>query len=196
MPSEESKASDCHVDISAKQREEGQASWRRHGLEPPADICLDWISCKKPPLHWEPLYSTGSVESRLANMTAALDARADPNELDHELRVRDCLGRPLHCCVGGLNAWGPAHIVRLNLPLIELLLSRGADPRLPGPGQRPRLPSALEMVRLEVEENTSPEDGEKELQDCGFYAEALKMLKSAADSLDGESPAPLAYVSS
>lgn len=188
MFSKDSKASACHVDISAKERDEGRAGWKRNGLEPPADICFNWISCKKPPLHWEPLYSTNPIEVKLANMTAALDAGADPNELDHELHVRECLGRPLHCCIGGLNAWGSPHIIRLNLPLIELLLSRGVDPRLQGPGLRPRLPSPLEMVRLEVEENSNPDDGEKMLQDCGFYAEALKMLRSAADALDSESP--------
>lgn len=197
MPPDDATPSDCHINISPKQREDGLASWRRHGLEPPTDLCMDWISCKKPPLHWEPLYSRDPVPARLARMTAALDAGADPDELDHELDVRRCLGRPLHCCVGGRGAWGPPRIVRSNLPLVELLLSRGADPRLPGPGPgtpRPmgassRLPSALEMVRREVEDNATPDDGERELRECGFYAEALRVLKSAADLLDGELPA-------
>lgn len=106
MPSEDHKASNCRTrpnGMSAKEREDGQASWRQAGLELPADACFDWVSCKKPPLHWEPLYSTNPVELRLANMTAALDAGADPNELDHELYIRRCLGRPLHRCIGGLN---------------------------------------------------------------------------------------------
>ncbi|KAJ4418866.1 hypothetical protein N0V82_005313 [Gnomoniopsis sp. IMI 355080] len=178
------KQMSANISHSAKEQQQGHASWRAAGLEPPADACVNWVSCKKPPLHWEALYSTSSLELRLANMTAALDAGADPNELDHELNVHRGLGRPLHCCLGGYMAWGPPKVIRLNLPLIELLLARGADPRLPGP----RYPSPLEMARQEAEDNDNPDEGEKILQDCGFYAEAYKLLKAAADSLDGESP--------
>lgn len=171
------------------------ASWLAAGLECPADACVGWVRTKKPPLHYEPMFSDSPIDVRLANMTAALDAGADPNEVDHELSVWQCLGRPLHCCVGGFNAWGPPSVVRDNLPLIELLLSRGADPRLPGPAWsevyrvgRPRHPSPLELVREEIEDpEDRPDDWETVLMECGFYGEAYTLLKAAAESLDGES---------
>lgn len=100
-------------------------------------------------------------------MTAALDAGADPNELDHELYnicTWRCLGRPLHCCLGGFNAWGPPSIIRFNPLLIQLLLSRGADPRLPGPRQGPEQPSPLaQLARQKTGENAELDDWEKTL---------------------------------
>lgn len=146
-------------DLTAKELEHAQASWKRAaGLELPADACNSWVRKTKPSLYWIPLFSTDPLESRLAQITAALDAGADPNALDHELNLRRGLGRPLHCCLGGHMSWGPPEVVRHNLPLIELLLSRGADPRLDGPTLPPLVkPSPLELAREEAE-NTNPDD--------------------------------------
>lgn len=170
--------------VPAQEREQAESRWRRAGLNLPADACLNWVRCRQPALHWEPLYSTDTVEHRQASMAASLDAGADPNELDHELDLRRSLGRPLHCCLGGLGAWGCPRVVRDNAPLIELLLAHGADPRLQGPGKHP---SPLELARYESEDNTNHDDGEKVLQECGFYRTAFTLMKAAADSLDSES---------
>lgn len=45
-------------DIVAKEREQAEGRWTSAGLTLPADACLNWVHCKQPALHREPLYST------------------------------------------------------------------------------------------------------------------------------------------
>ncbi|KAJ5613907.1 hypothetical protein N7528_007561 [Penicillium herquei] len=136
----------------------------------------------KAPLFWEPL-SGHPVEVKLANITAALLAGADPNEMDHEPDHRRSYGRPLHCVV---HSNGPSDFLKDNIPVIELLIEHGADPRLPGPKVLPvysGLGSPLHHAKLLA---TFPNHGFEELFECGFYQEAYRIMKQAADNLDGK----------
>ncbi|KAJ5802173.1 uncharacterized protein N7503_004623 [Penicillium pulvis] len=139
-----------------------------------------WVHNTKPPLFWE-FISAHPISLKLENMKAALSAGADPNEMDHERDPRRSLGRPLHCAMGD---WGDPVHVKENIPAIKLLLEHGADPRLPGPEVKPAslgLQSPLEYARrLAMREWR----GKGELLDCGYYAEAYRVMKEAADDLD------------
>ncbi|KAJ5547104.1 hypothetical protein N7494_004689 [Penicillium frequentans] len=146
----------------------------------PQETTDAWVHKTKPPLFWE-FISTHPISLKLKNMETALSAGADPNEMDHERDPRRSLGRPLHCAMGD---WGnPVH-VKENIPAIKLLLEHGADPRLPGPEVKPAslgLQSPLEYARrLAMREWR----GDDELLDCGYYAEAYRVMKEAADDLD------------
>ncbi|KAJ5760227.1 hypothetical protein N7520_007383 [Penicillium odoratum] len=113
-------------------------------------------------------------------MKAALLAGANPNEMDHEPDDRRSYGRPLHCVVGD----GPADFLKDNIPLIRLLLEHGADPRLPGPYVVPVSCSLGTPLHNVMQMATIPGHGFEELFECGFYQEAYRIMKQAADDLD------------
>lgn len=142
-----------------------------------------WVHTIQPPLFWE-FIAQHPISVKLEKMKAALSAGADPNEMDHERDVRRSLGRPLHCAMGN---WGEPDYVKENIPAIKLLLEHGADPRLPGPKVKPAsvgLQSPLEYARrLTMRELR----GSDELSECGYYAEAYRVMKEVADELDRKS---------
>ncbi|KAF2636448.1 hypothetical protein P280DRAFT_151429 [Massarina eburnea CBS 473.64] len=76
----------------------------------------------KPLQNWE-------ISGRLAAMRAAISAGEDVNKLDDEAMIGFNEGRPLDACLRLGHMAGNADY-RDNLPLIELLLEHGADPRL------------------------------------------------------------------
>jgi hypothetical protein len=136
---------------------------------------------KNLPLHWEPV-SGHPISEKLTNMLAALKSGCDPNELDHAYASRPerSIGRPLHyateCTVFD-------HSLRHeNLPVVELLLRHGADPRMPGMGANP---SPLEDLRAVVNVN-SPELKWASERDMEFFKGALKAMEGRARELDGE----------
>jgi hypothetical protein len=139
-----------------------------------------WVHNAQPPLFWE-FIAEHPISQKLENMKAALSAGADPNEMDHERDRRRSLGRPLHCALGD---WGNPDFIKENIQAIKLLLEHGADPRLPGPEVKPAnlgLQSPLEHARrLAMGEWR----GVKELMECGYYAEAYRVMKEAADDLN------------
>jgi len=108
-------------------------------------------------------------------MKAALASGADPNELDHEPRAEKNLGRPLHLAI----EYTSSNLSRLheNLPVVELLLQHGADPRLGGMQGRY---SPLEDLRRVVAYN-DPTMREA----MGFFKEVLEMMEVKARELDG-----------
>ncbi|KAJ5925407.1 hypothetical protein N7454_008046 [Penicillium verhagenii] len=144
------------------------------------EILVSWVHTVKPPLFWEPM-ANHPISLKLSNMKAALSAGADPNEMDHERDRRRSLGRPLHCAIGD---WAEPEYMKENIPVIKLLLRHGADPRLPGPEVKPAafgLQSPLEYARrLAMREW----NGVDELFECGYYTEAYRIMKEAADNLD------------
>lgn len=79
-------------------------------------------------LHREPLLAH-PLETKLAAMRAALAAGADPNGLDNSEPWHYREGRPLDACLHISRMAGGVSVMD-NLPLIELLLEHGADPRL------------------------------------------------------------------
>lgn len=133
-----------------------------------------WIFSSKPPLFWEPV-SGHPISVKLTAMKAALASGADPNELDHEPRAEKNLGRPLHLAI----EYTSSNLSRLheNLPVVELLLQHGADPRLGGMQGRY---SPLEDLRRVVAYN-DPTMREA----MGFFKEVLEMMEVKARELDG-----------
>jgi hypothetical protein len=135
------------------------------------------------PLHWEPV-SGHPITEKLATMLAALKSGSDPNELGHAFASRPerSIGRPLH--------YATEYTVfdhsrrHENLPVVELLLRYGADPRMKGMGANP---SPLEELRIVVMANS---DGSEvkwaSERDMEFFKGALEAMERRAKELDGE----------
>jgi hypothetical protein len=138
---------------------------------------------KNLPLHWEPV-SSHPITEKLTNMLAALKSGSDPNELDHAFASRPerSIGRPLHYATEYTVF---DHSLRHeNLPVVELLLRYGADPRLAGMGPNP---SPLEDLRAVVNANI-PELKWASERDMEFFKGALEAMERRARELDGEVP--------
>lgn len=162
------------------------AEMRKQGRPHPDE---DWISKTRHPLFWEPLQHK-PVADKLASMRAALDQGADPNMLDREPEAPRHSGRPLHCAIAAGRTLSrrqgavPWAATRDNLPVVELLLERGADPRLPGqPSPLPFLLSPIEEAEVNMAyPATTPGEDPAEVED--FYRRALLMMRAAAEKLD------------
>lgn len=88
-----------------------------------------WVWRCKSPLFWEPI-SQNPIGVKFANRRAAIAAGADVNELDHDPDPRKSCGRPLDMAVKEDDCnWAD---LKRNIPVIQLLLMHGADPRLEG----------------------------------------------------------------
>lgn len=104
------------------------------------------------PLFRKPL-SNHPAEEKVAVMRAAIEAGADVNQLDEEPIVGYNKGRPLDACINGMHM--PSGIqLEDNIPVFELLLQHGADPRL---GARPTSFAPVRRARY-FPENTAPEE--------------------------------------
>jgi hypothetical protein len=145
---------------------------------PPPSKAPPW-SFKESPLHWEPV-SGHPISEKLAAIKAALEVGADPNELDHARRAERSIGRPLHWATE--YSTFDHNLRHENLPVVELLLKHGADPRLPGMGPNW---SPLEEMRTVVAAN-SPKLKWATEQDMVMFKGALKMMKDKAKELDGK----------
>lgn len=83
---------------------------------------------QRSPLITEPI-STHDVPTMLAAVRTAIENGADVNQLDTETTPHLFEGRPLDACLAFQRMPGRKSIIE-NLPVIELLLEHGADPRL------------------------------------------------------------------
>lgn len=128
------------------------------------------------PLHWE-IVSGHSMDEKLSNMRAALKSGADPNALDKAPRPERSMGPPLHYPTDTLHFdFMPRHE---NLPIVELSLEYGADPRMEGMvGSRE---SPLEDVERIVKTNY-PKLGERDME---FFKAALMGMEEKARELEG-----------
>lgn len=117
-------------------------------------------------------------------MKAAIEAGADVNELDHEPDPRRNHGRPLNFAVE--YTISDFKYLKENLPVIELLLQHGADPRLPG---MIHTPSPLEEMRrmASVDDRHVKEWAEVK----PFFQKAFAVMREAAEKLDGIRPSPV-----
>jgi hypothetical protein len=134
---------------------------------------------KNLPLHWEPV-SGHPITEKLTTMLGALKSGSDPNELDHASRPERSIGRPLHYATE--YTFFDHSLRHENLPVVELLLKHGADPRMPGMGPNP---SPLEDLRAVVNAN-SPEVKWASERDMEFFKGALEAMERRARELDGE----------
>ncbi|KAJ5629394.1 hypothetical protein N7528_003051 [Penicillium herquei] len=109
-------------------------------------------------------------------MKAAIAAGGDVNELDHAPDPRRSCGRPLDMAVKEDDCnWAD---LKRNIPVIQLLLAHGADPRLEGVLGAP---SPLDYARHRATDYPPPEPEEMQL----FYKTVYMLLRDAAKRLDG-----------
>lgn len=166
------------------------------------DPYRDWINQSRHPLFWE-AWQVKPTADKLAAIRAALDDGADPNMIDRESSPPDHSGRPLHCAIAagrtlsrnqGVVPWAAT---RGNLPVIELLLERGADPRLEGMAPRPGpqwLLSPIEEAGVNMAYPTgNPGEDFEEVK--AFYTQAVVLMKAAAEKLDSKCRSLLLHLS-
>lgn len=126
--------------------------------------------------------SYAPLEIRIAAIRAAIAAGADPNKLDRgPLNV----GRPLHYAVCDM-AMIDVNQLKQNLPIVELLLEAGADPRLINRTPISRSPIKELEDWFRAYEQCHVTMSQEELGLYDFYAKALNAMKEVARRLDGE----------
>jgi len=137
-------------------------------------------AAKSSPLHWQP-FSDHPISKKLAAMKAAIDSGADPNELDQPIkngvrRPELSIGRPLHYAIDTRFDHSRRHE---NLPVVELLLQHGADPRLEG---MEFTKSAIDEIKEDLE---SQDSNRLSQENVAFFREALVIMQKKANELDG-----------
>jgi hypothetical protein len=123
------------------------------------------------------------LETRLALIRAALDVGFSPNEVDRRPRSE---GRPLHYAICD-SCLCPPYVLKQNLPIVQLLLEAGADPRLPGwkpVDESPIVDLKNWLTNYETEGERWPKE-DQELKP--FFEQAYAAMKKVADELDGKS---------
>jgi hypothetical protein len=114
-------------------------------------------------------------------MKAAIDSGADPNELDHptkngKRRPELSIGRPLHYAIDTRFDHSRRHE---NLPVVELLLQHGADPRLEG---MEFTKSPIDEIKSDLE---NPDSKLLSQKNVAFFREAMEIMQKKANELDG-----------
>lgn len=124
--------------------------------------------------------SNKPLETRLALMRTALAAGFSPNELDRRPRAE---GRALDWAICDGRSVDYA-VLKQNLPVVELLLEAGADPRLPSRNGSSPIDSLEAWFRqYEIHRDTWAEE---DLELKPFFEKALVAMKRTRDELDGE----------
>ncbi|KKY30061.1 hypothetical protein UCDDA912_g10006 [Diaporthe ampelina] len=130
-------------------------------------------------IFWAPV-SRYHLRCKLAALLAALQEGADPNEEESEPRLVLRSGRPLDLCLDYTKADVADQSLLNNIPVIQMLLDHGADPRLDPIPPLKHLPACpvkpVEQARREAAAAKGPMKR--------FYEEAHRVLKKAADRLD------------
>jgi hypothetical protein len=136
-----------------------------------------------PPLHCLCI-SNDPLEVRLPAIREALASGEDPNELGGWKDPGTA--RPLHYAIDDSVQHDHAQL-KQNLPIIELLLEAGADPRLPSLGPWRRSPIEELEAWFEAYNRDGHSKWEPEMLELQpFYAAALQTMKKAASALDGK----------
>ena len=132
---------------------------------------------QRSPLITEPL-STHSVETMLAACRAAISNGEDVNALDTLPHVGHNEGRPLNACLRQTHMPGAKSIVE-NLPVIELLLEHGADPRL---YSRSAGVTAIPMLLA----RRYSEDEEETEKNRAFWKHLLRLFEEAVTRIEAK----------
>lgn len=125
--------------------------------------------------------SNDPLDIRLAAMREAIAAGQDPNELGG--MKNPGVGRPLHYAICD-SAGHDYEQLKQNLPVVQLLLEAGADPRLPDLRGRSPIEELEAWFKAynEGHSNWATED----LELYSFNEAALKAMKEVATKLDGK----------
>ncbi|KAF7861777.1 hypothetical protein EAF04_007660 [Stromatinia cepivora] len=143
--------------------------------ERPGGLKKPFKYIKNLPLYWENI-SDHSMAEKLHNILFALKSGADPNEVDHAPRAERSMGRPLHYATDTTHFYFMRR--HENLPIVELLLKYGADPRIPGMGGLGASP--MDDLRWVLETDSRNFD-ERDMQ---FLKAALLAMEEKARELD------------
>lgn len=139
----------------------------------------------KAPLHYFAI-SNDPLSTRLPAMRAALASGEDPNKIAGSKNPG--LGRPLHYAIDDSAGHDYAQL-KQNLPVIELLLKEGADPRLPNQMGK----SPIEELEAWFREYDKGHEtwAEEDLGLYDFNKAALETMKVVAAKLDGVEKTPM-----
>ncbi|KAH8765329.1 hypothetical protein F5883DRAFT_674530 [Diaporthe sp. PMI_573] len=120
------------------------------------------------------------VRCKLAELLAALESGADPNAEQSEVVLHLRSGRPLDLCLDDSKADLAGESLLNNIPVIQMLLDYGADPRLdPLPPLKGVPACPLEPVE---EARRSAQWGEGSMK--AYFSDAYRLMRRAADALD------------
>lgn len=125
----------------------------------------------------EPL-SSHSVDTMLAACRAAIANGEDVNALDTVPQLVYNEGRPLDACLRQAHMPGKKSINE-NLPVIELLLEHGADPRLYSRSVGPQAIPMLLARRYAVDEEETEENR-------AFWVRVLRLFEEAIVKIDAK----------
>ncbi|KAF2451129.1 hypothetical protein P171DRAFT_427346 [Karstenula rhodostoma CBS 690.94] len=129
------------------------------------------------PLITEPI-SNHSVSTMLSAVRTAIENGADVNALDTEPNRAYNEGRPLDACLTAHHMPSGKSIIE-NLPVIELLLEHGADPRLWSE-------STTILGMPIVQAITSAKDERITGEAKAFWKRLLKLFEEAIERLDAK----------
>lgn len=122
-----------------------------------------------------------ALRCKLAELLAALENGADPNEREKQDFLQHCSGGPLDLCLDDSKSDMGEKSLLNNIPVIQLLMDYGADPRLdPIPQWKGRTLVPLKPVEQVQWLIKNTENGPMKR----FYEEAYLVLKKGADRLD------------
>ncbi|KAF2126320.1 hypothetical protein P153DRAFT_388361 [Dothidotthia symphoricarpi CBS 119687] len=135
-----------------------------------------------PPLHVQSI-SNEPLDVRLAAIRQAIAAEENPNQLGGWKNPG--VARPLHYAIDD-SAQHDYKQLKQNLPVIELLIKAGADPRLPDlqPGRRSPIQKLDSWFKAYNESHSSWATEDLELYP--FYKAALRIMKKTAAELDAQ----------
>ena len=144
---------------------------------------LDPVLRVASPLHKQCI-SNEPLDVRLAAIREAIASGEDPNELGGWKNPG--VGRPLHYALDD-SAQHDYTQLKQNLPVIELLLEAGADPRLPSlkPGRQSPI-EELEAWFREYNKGDHSRWAPEDLELQPFYEALLQAMKKAAFAFDGK----------
>jgi hypothetical protein len=139
------------------------------------------LNVRRSPLILEPLTSH-SAETMLAACRAAIANGEDVNAPDTLPHVGFNEGRPLDACLRQTHMPGKKCICE-NLPVIELLLEHGADPRLYSKSV------GLAAIPMLLARHYSVDEAETE-EHRAFWKHLLRLFEEAIVRIDAKSGVP------
>lgn len=141
----------------------------------PANSTQLYQPSQRSPLITEPL-STHSADTMLTVCRTAIAAGSDVNAPDTLPHVGHNEGRPLDACLRQTHMPGDKSIVE-NLPVIELLLEHGADPRLFSKSV------GLGSIPIQLARRYSVDEDETE-EHRAFWKHLLRLFEEAIVRID------------
>lgn len=133
-------------------------------------------------IFWAP-GSEFAIRCKLAEILVALENGMNPNEEESQPMLQLRSGRPLDLCLNDSKAMNSDTSLLNNIPVIQMLLDYGADPRL---DPIPIMKGACGLPLKPIEEVQNLAKFEEPGPMKRFYEEAYLVLKKATDRLNSK----------